>query len=125
MSDFTSVSPLSTSSSNSTSSASSSSNSSTLDKLKQARSNTEFLNKTVTQSEEMHPTLRFYVRSLGWVKISEEDLTPDRSSKAVNKCINDLSRGTKDFNDVVARWGDVFIYFYYSFQVQVVTVIFG
>ena len=49
--------------------------------------------------------LRFYVRSLGWVKIDEEDLTPERSSKAVNKCINDLSRGIKDINDVVARWG--------------------
>ena len=48
---------------------------------------------------------RFYVRSLGWVKIDEEDLTPERSSKAVNKCINDLSKGIKDINDVVARWG--------------------
>jgi hypothetical protein len=48
---------------------------------------------------------RFYVRSLGWVKIDESDLTPERSSKAVNKCINDLSRGIKDINDVVARWG--------------------
>lgn len=49
--------------------------------------------------------LRFYVRSLGWVRIDEDDLTPERSSKAVNKCINDLSRGIKDLNDVVARWG--------------------
>ena len=48
---------------------------------------------------------RFYVRSLGWVKIDEGDLTPERSSKAVNKCINDLSKGIKDINDVVARWG--------------------
>lgn len=52
-------------------------------------------------------TTRFYVRSLGWVKISEENLTPERSSRAVNKCINDLSKGTKGFDDVVARWGDV------------------
>lgn len=50
---------------------------------------------------------RFYVRSLGWVKIDENDLTPEKSSKAVNKCINDLSRGFKDINDVVARWGEV------------------
>ncbi|CAF0713738.1 unnamed protein product, partial [Brachionus calyciflorus] len=50
--------------------------------------------------------IRFYVRSLGWVKINEEDLTPEKSSKAVNKCINELSRGIKDFNDVVARWGE-------------------
>ena len=52
-------------------------------------------------------TTRFYVRSLGWVKICEENLTPERSSRAVNKCINDLSKGTKGFDDVVARWGDV------------------
>jgi len=50
---------------------------------------------------------RFYVRSLGWVRIDEDDLTPERSSKAVNKCINDLSRGHRDINDVVARWGEV------------------
>ncbi len=50
---------------------------------------------------------RFYVRSLGWVKIDEGDLTSERSSKAVNKCINDLSRGFRDLNDVVSRWGEV------------------
>jgi amyloid beta A4 precursor protein-binding family B member 2 len=55
--------------------------------------------------------MRFYVRSLGWVKISEEELTPDKSSKAVNKCINDLSRGIRDINDVVACWGEVNIEF--------------
>lgn len=49
---------------------------------------------------------RFYVRSLGWVKIDENDLTPERSSKAVNRCINDLSRGHRDLNDVVASWGE-------------------
>lgn len=51
--------------------------------------------------------IRFYVRSLGWVRINEEDLTPEKSSRAVNRCINELSRGVKDFNDVVARWGEV------------------
>ena len=40
-------------------------------------------------------------------KIEEEDLTPERSSKAVNKCIVDLSLGRNDINDVVGRWGDV------------------
>ncbi|KAH9490182.1 Protein Fe65 [Bulinus truncatus] len=50
--------------------------------------------------------IRFAVRSLGWVKIAEEDLTPDRSSKAVNKCIVDLSLGRNDINDAVGRWGD-------------------
>jgi amyloid beta (A4) precursor protein-binding family B protein 2 (Fe65-like) len=41
------------------------------------------------------------------VRIAEEDLTPERSSKAVNKCIVDLSLGRNDINDVVGRWGDV------------------
>lgn len=47
------------------------------------------------------------MRSLGWVEIAEEDLTPERSSKAVNKCIVDLSLGRNDLLDVVGRWGDV------------------
>ena len=47
------------------------------------------------------------MRSLGWVEIAEEDLTPERSSKAVNKCIVDLSFGRFDLLDVVGRWGDV------------------
>jgi len=47
------------------------------------------------------------VRSLGWTEIAEEDLTPERSSKAVNKCIVDLSLGRNDLLDVVGRWGDV------------------
>lgn len=51
--------------------------------------------------------IRFAVRSLGWVEISEDDLTPERSSKAVNKCIVDLSLGKNDLLDVVGRWGDV------------------
>ena len=51
--------------------------------------------------------IRFAVRSLGWVGIEEEDLTPERSSKAVNRCIVDLSLGRNDINDVVGRWGDV------------------
>lgn len=51
--------------------------------------------------------IRFAVRSLGWVEIAEADLTPERSSKAVNKCIVDLSMGRNDILDVVGRWGDV------------------
>ncbi|KDR19882.1 hypothetical protein L798_06003, partial [Zootermopsis nevadensis] len=51
--------------------------------------------------------IRFAVRSLGWVEIAEEDLTPERSSKAVNKCIVDLSFGRFDLLDVVGRWGDL------------------
>lgn len=34
-------------------------------------------------------------------------MTPERSSKAVNKCIVDLSLGRNDLLDVVGRWGDV------------------
>lgn len=41
------------------------------------------------------------------MEIAEEDLTPERSSKAVNKCILDLSFGKNDLLDVVGRWGDV------------------
>ena len=65
----------------------------------------------VSHPQEVSPKVyhRFYVRSLGWVKIDENDLTPERSSKAVNKCINDLSRGLRDLNDVVSRWGEVSI----------------
>lgn len=51
--------------------------------------------------------IRFAVRSLGWVEIAEEDLTPERSSKAVNRCIVDLSVGRRDVLDVVGCWGDV------------------
>ncbi|XP_058461363.1 protein Fe65 homolog isoform X2 [Malaya genurostris] len=50
--------------------------------------------------------IRFAVRSLGWVEIAEENLTPERSSKAVNKCIVDLSLGRNELLDVVGRWGD-------------------
>ncbi|KAL3266605.1 hypothetical protein HHI36_010769 [Cryptolaemus montrouzieri] len=56
--------------------------------------------------EPKEKSIRFAVRSLGWVEISEDDLTPERSSKAVNKCIVDLSVGKNDFLDVVGRWGD-------------------
>ncbi|XP_013411257.1 protein Fe65 homolog isoform X2 [Lingula anatina] len=57
-------------------------------------------------SETGEKPIRFAVRSLGWVKIAEEDLTQEKSSRAVNKCIVDLSLGKNDINDVVGRWGD-------------------
>ncbi|CAH2055938.1 unnamed protein product, partial [Iphiclides podalirius] len=50
--------------------------------------------------------VRFFVRSLGWVEIGEAELTPERSSRAVNKCIVDLSLGRNDLLDHVGRWGD-------------------
>jgi amyloid beta (A4) precursor protein-binding family B protein 2 (Fe65-like) len=58
------------------------------------------------EQEARERPIRFAVRSLGWVEIAEEDLTPERSSKAVNKCIVDLSVGKNDLLDVVGRWGD-------------------
>jgi len=58
-------------------------------------------------SGDRSKAIRFSVRSLGWVEIAEEDLTPERSSKAVNRCIVDLSLGRNDLLDVVGRWGDV------------------
>jgi len=62
--------------------------------------------------------IRFSVRSLGWVEIAEEDLTPERSSKAVNRCIVDLSLGRNDLLDVVGRWGDV-TYFHTLFTLDI------
>lgn len=130
-----SSSPLSnsSSSSSSTSSCSSSSARRFIKNSKSLNDNLLSTKSTLPQpqqqpeqvAESVEPTapLRFYVRSLGWVKINEHDLTPEKSSKAVNKCINDLSRGTKDFNDVVARWGDVtfdsfiFLHFFLTYLI--------
>ncbi|XP_018012019.2 uncharacterized protein LOC108669226, partial [Hyalella azteca] len=50
--------------------------------------------------------VRFAVRSLGWLEVPEEELTPERSSKAVNRCIVDLSMGRRDVMDVVGCWGE-------------------
>lgn len=66
--------------------------------------------------------IRFAVRSLGWVEIAEEDLTPERSSKAVNKCIVDLSLGRNDLLDVVGRWGDVCFYLTSKFCIFVFVI---
>lgn len=43
------------------------------------------------------------VRSLGWVPIPEEELTTERSSRAVNNAIKDLSKGTRGN---IPKWGD-------------------
>ncbi|KRX94740.1 Amyloid beta A4 precursor protein-binding family B member 2 [Trichinella pseudospiralis] len=50
--------------------------------------------------------VRFAVRSLGWTEIAEENLTPEKSSRAVNRAIVDLSTGRNDFMDNVSKWGD-------------------
>jgi len=48
--------------------------------------------------------IRFAVRSMGSVEIDDVDLTQERSSKAVNKAINDLSIGNAE-----NKFGDVLI----------------
>ncbi|VDN54827.1 unnamed protein product [Dracunculus medinensis] len=50
--------------------------------------------------------VRFAIRSLGWTEIAEEDLTTEKSSRAVNKAIVDLSTGRNDIMDNVSKWGD-------------------
>lgn len=78
------------------------------------------------EPESKERPIRFAVRSLGWVEIAEEDLTPERSSKAVNKCIVDLSLGRNDLLDVVGRWGDVIIslMLFYNFCVIINIILF-
>lgn len=46
---------------------------------------------------------RFRVYSLGWSILDEDDLSNDRSSRSVNRCIYELTRG---INDSISRWGD-------------------
>jgi amyloid beta A4 precursor protein-binding family B member 2 len=95
-------SPSSTSTSTSTSSSSSSSPrpTKTNSSYRSSRESTQCIDNRIALQ-------RFYVRSLGWLQINEEDLTAERSSKAVNKCINDLSGRKKGLNDAVAGWGEV------------------
>lgn len=51
------------------------------------------------------------MRSLGWTEIAEEELTAEKSSRAVNKAIVDLSTGRNDIMDNVSKWGDVCFFF--------------
>uniref|UniRef100_A0A673NJI5 Amyloid-beta A4 precursor protein-binding family B member 3 n=1 Tax=Sinocyclocheilus rhinocerous TaxID=307959 RepID=A0A673NJI5_9TELE len=48
----------------------------------------------------------FAVRSLGWVEIPEEELTPGKSSLAVNNCIQQLSHSKAEGQDAVGAWGE-------------------
>lgn len=48
----------------------------------------------------------FAVRSLGWVEIPEEDLTPGKSSLAVNNCIQQLSHSKCEDRDAMGAWGE-------------------
>lgn len=65
--------------------------------------------------------VRFAVRSLGWTEIAEEELTPEKSSRAVNRAIVDLSTGRNDLIDNVSKWGDVSLFIHsapYSFLIR-------
>ncbi|KAG5672777.1 hypothetical protein PVAND_002871 [Polypedilum vanderplanki] len=77
-----------------------------LEQENKKRKDLEYKRRSYPLKSETDKPIRFAVRSLGWVEIAEEDLTPERSSKAVNKCILDLSFGKNDLLDVVGRWGD-------------------
>ena len=47
------------------------------------------------------------VRSLGWVELREDELTPENSSKAVNRCIVQLSSGTSSQgSEPAGQWGE-------------------
>uniref|UniRef100_A0A8R1HKH0 PID domain-containing protein n=1 Tax=Caenorhabditis japonica TaxID=281687 RepID=A0A8R1HKH0_CAEJA len=48
--------------------------------------------------------VRFGVRSLGWVEISEDELTAEKSSRAVNRAIVELT--SRLDIDNVPKWGD-------------------
>ncbi|XP_019899272.2 amyloid-beta A4 precursor protein-binding family B member 2 isoform X1 [Esox lucius] len=48
----------------------------------------------------------FAVRSLGWVEMAEEDLSPGKSSVAVNNCIRQLSYCKNDIRDSIGIWGE-------------------
>lgn len=51
--------------------------------------------------------IRFHVRSLGWVEMEDSDLSPGKSSLAVNNCIRQLSYRKTDIRDVAGIWGEV------------------
>lgn len=50
--------------------------------------------------------IRFHVRSLGWVEMEDSDLSPGKSSLAVNNCIRQLSYRKTDIRDVAGIWGE-------------------
>ncbi|KAI6215450.1 hypothetical protein M3Y94_00386400 [Aphelenchoides besseyi] len=53
--------------------------------------------------EDARKSVRFAVRSLGWTEISEDDLTADRSSRAVNRAIIELSNTSRSDTP---KWGN-------------------
>ncbi|KAM6986667.1 amyloid-beta A4 precursor protein-binding family B member 3 [Aplochiton taeniatus] len=58
-------------------------------------------------STNMDPDAKcFAVRSLGWVEIPEEELTPGKSSLAVNNCIQQLSHSKEEGRDALGASGE-------------------
>ena len=49
--------------------------------------------------------MQVMVVSLGWCELGEEDLTPENSSKAVNRCIVDLSTKDEEEAEKPGVWG--------------------
>lgn len=55
-------------------------------------------------AQEGEGRLLFSVRSLGWSEVPAAELSPERSSRALNRCIVALSQGRGV--DGVGRWGE-------------------
>ncbi|XP_071950998.1 amyloid beta precursor protein binding family B member 2-like isoform X2 [Antedon mediterranea] len=61
------------------------------------------------EQEEKKPgrePIKFHVRSLGWVEMNDSDLSPGKSSLAVNNCIRQLSYRKNDIRDSAGIWGE-------------------
>ncbi|ULU01603.1 hypothetical protein L5515_004574 [Caenorhabditis briggsae] len=58
----------------------------------------------IENGDTYHKPVRFAVRSMGWIEISEDELTAEKSSRAVNRCIIDLTNRTDIDN--IPKWND-------------------
>lgn len=58
----------------------------------------------IENGDSYHKPVRFAVRSMGWIEISEDELTAEKSSRAVNRAIVDLTNRTDIDN--IPKWGD-------------------
>ncbi|CAL2037018.1 unnamed protein product [Caenorhabditis brenneri] len=58
----------------------------------------------IENGDSYHKPVRFAVRSMGWIEISEDELTAEKSSRAVNRAIVDLTNRTDVDN--IPKWGD-------------------
>ncbi|XP_059080131.1 protein Fe65 homolog [Tigriopus californicus] len=61
--------------------------------------------KSANEADESK-IIQVQVQSLGWVELREDELTPENSSKAVNRCIVQLSSGTNSQNEPAGQWGE-------------------